>query len=120
MPKLIIPDPDSCIGERPGVKLYVRDFRDEMPLYRNVKIICEAPWFKGRKAANLTWIVHMNRCRSGGDCWLLEQHAPELRKWIEMICATELNPAYLMDALGINQQEYDELVAAEHAKYAKK
>lgn len=120
MPKLITPPDDACIGERPGIKLYLLDFHEDAPLYRNIKIICDAPWYKGRKAANLSWIVHMNRCRGGGDCWLLEQHKPELRKWIELICATELNADYVIEMLGINREEYDAIVAAEQAKYAKK
>lgn len=119
MGKLTIPPPESCIAERAGMKLYIKPFREEMPLYRGIKLMCADPFFRGRRAAHLTWIVHLGRCKGGGDCWILEQHAPELRKWIESECAKELNAQYLIDALGIEQAEYDALVAAEQAKYKK-
>jgi hypothetical protein len=119
MPEIAIPDIATRIAFRPGVSLYAKDFREEMPLYRNVKLITAEPFFKARRSAHLTWIVHMGRCRGGGDCWILEQHNPELRKWIEQQCAEVFDAQYVMDTLGIEQAEYDALVAAEQAKYKK-
>ncbi len=119
MPLLTFPPIESRIAHKPDFDLYVKDFREDMPLYRGIKLMTGKPWIDRRRSAHLTWIVHLGRCKGGGDCWLMEQHNKELRQWIEAACAIELNAESVMDNLGIDQAEYDALVAAEAAKYKK-
>lgn len=115
--RIIVPDPDSRFATKDGLDLYAKDFRGDMPLYRNIKLLAAEPYHQGRRTAHLTWIVHMGRCRGGADAWLLQQHRPEIRAWIEQECAAVFDAQYVQDTLGIDAAEYALLVDAEHAKY---
>ena len=119
MPEIKIPPLEARIAIRPGAAIYAKEMREEYPLYRGIKVITDEPFYHTRRSAHLTWIVHLGRCKGGGDCWLLEQHNRELREWIESECALNFDASYVMDSLGIEQEEYDQLVKEEQSKYKK-
>lgn len=114
-----MPDAECLIAERPGVRLYMGDMREDYPLYRNIRLITEAPFIRARRSAHMVWIVHLARLRGGGDCWILEQHNPELRQWIESECAKVFDAQYVMDTFGLDAAEYADLVRTETDKYNK-
>ena len=121
MPAKVIVPPEDCLLASFSVlvKLYALDARDKYPLYRGVKLLSgiPVPMLDGRRTAHLTWIVHEQRFRRGGDCWNLEQKSPKLMKWARGICADRFDAQYVQDTFGLSADDYDKLVAGEQAKY---
>lgn len=112
-------EPESLICERDGVQVYAKEFREDFPLYRELKLISKEPWFQARRTAHPVWIVHQKRLRKGGDGWRLQQARPDLHAWIEAECALSFDAQYVQDTIGCSAEEYEALVEAENKKYKK-
>lgn len=114
-------DPYSIIGEHPqGAVLSLCAPKDDYPLYRDLRLITPAGQGVGaRRSHRLTWIMHDQRFRRGGDAWKLVKANPALMSWAEEVCKAELPLSYVAELLEISAGELDALVKAERAKYAK-
>lgn len=119
MPKLIVPPIETRIArdDARGWSLYAKDARDDAPLYRLVKCLTDAPWIDGRRTLHAAFIIHEKRLSRGGDAWLMAQHAPALKTWIETQCAEWFDLDYVAETFGYGPEELAELLAAEKAKY---
>lgn len=113
---LSLPD-DAILAQRPDATLYVRDLKEQYPLYRNLYLVTKAPFHSLRCRAHLTYICHLGRLRLGGDGWRLAKSMPELVAWIETECRSLFDRSYLIDTFGFSEAELDALIAAEKAKY---
>lgn len=122
MPRLIVvPDPDSLIAEFNDVQLYARVPSEKYPLYRFVKLISARPLGGGtRRTAQLTYIVHLQRFVWRGAGLVFARNAPGLLEWARLACAESLSPEYIRESLGITCAEYERLVDAEIARYARR
>lgn len=115
--RIKLPDPDSLLGTHAcGAHLYAMDAREEYPLYRNLKVIAPRPLWDARRTAHLTWIVHRNSLRRGGDSHLLAQRT-ELSPWIVEICREVFDSQYILDTFGLTAVELTALIVAEENKY---
>jgi hypothetical protein len=118
--RIVVPDPESTVAYHSELRatLYMKDLREEFPLYRYLKVITQKPWAAGKRTAHLTWIVHHKRLQRGGDSWRLLQASPAMYAWIEAECAKAFDAQYVKDTFGLDDAGYLELVAREEAKYA--